>query len=157
LPRGRFDLVDPSLKRMSFEAHEVVIRDMRAAPSEISIERQGFMLAKHASKVARKPEMAETNLTAQPGMPPINKAYYDELLPLIGQISGARAVIPQSTGLTVRFSPRATKKSWAGAADFIHLDVTMKSVQRFLEFSLAAQDRPIAPWRRMCPIDRHCR
>jgi hypothetical protein len=57
-------------------------------------------------------------------------------------------VIPQSTGLTVRFSPRATRKSWAGAADFIHLDVTVNSVQRFLKFSLAALDRPIAPWRR---------
>jgi hypothetical protein len=148
LPRGRFDLVDRSLNRMSFEAHEVPIHDMRASPREISIERQGFMLTRHASRVARRPEMAETNLTAQPGMPPINKAYYDEILPLIRQISGAREVIPQSTGLTVRFSRRATRKSWAGAADFIHLDVTKKSVQRFLEFSLAAQEPPLAPWRR---------
>lgn len=148
LQRGRFDLVDPSLNRMSFEPHEVVIRDIRASPGEGSIERQGFMLAKHASQVARSPEIAETNLAAQSGIPPINKAYYDELLPLIQQISGAREVIPQATGLTVRFSPRSGRKSWAGAADFIHLDVTQKSVQRFLKFSLAAQDRPITPWRR---------
>lgn len=107
------------------------------------------MLASHDSRVARRPEMAETNLTAQQGLPPINQAYYEELLPLIQQISGAREVIPQATGLTVRFSPRSQTQSWAGAAGFIHLDVTEQSVRRFLEFSLENAGREIAPWRRL--------
>lgn len=150
LPRGRFDLVDPAQNRMSFEAHEVLIRDLRAAaPGEVSLERQGFMLAAHESQVARRPEMAETNLVAQTGLPPINQAYYDELTPLIQTISGAREVIPQATGLTVRFSSRSKRQSWAGAAGFIHLDVTETSVQRFLDFSLKAAGRPIAPWKRL--------
>ena len=149
LRRGRFDLVDPGLNRMSFEGHDVEIRDMRAAAGEVSIDRQGFMLASHASQVARRPEMLDTNTTAQMGLPPINQAYYDEVLPLIRDISGAREVIPQATGLTVRFSARSQRQSWAGAAGFIHLDVTNTSVQRFLDFSLEAADRPIAPWSRM--------
>ncbi len=149
LARGRFDLVDPSLNRMSFEAHDVQMHDMRDAKGELSIDRQGFVLASHESQVARRPEMLNTNMTAQQGLPPINQAYYDELVPLIRDISGAREVIPQATGLTVRFSARSQRQSWAGAAGFVHLDVTETSVRRFLEFSLAAAERPIAPWSRL--------
>jgi hypothetical protein len=107
------------------------------------------MLARHTSQVARRPEMLDVNLVAQNGLPEINQAYYDELLPLIREISGARDVIPQATGLTVRFSARSQRQSWAGAAGFIHLDVTESSVQRFLDFSLKAADRQIAPYSRM--------
>jgi hypothetical protein len=148
--RGRFDLVEPDRNLMAFEAHEVVIRDMRAAgPDAPTIGREGFTLARHASRVARSPEMAETNKVAQQGLPPVNRAYYDELLPLIRDISGARDVIPQATGLTVRYSPRSRRQSWAGAAGFIHLDVTERSVRRFLDFSLKAAEPPVRPWRRL--------
>lgn len=147
IARGRFDLVEPGRNLMPLEAHEIAIHDMRL--DRPALDAHGFTLASHVSKVARTPEMAETNLQAQSGLPPINEAYYDELLPLIHEISGAREVIPQATGLTVRFSPRSTRQSWAGAAGFIHLDVTEKSVERFLSFSLAAAGRPIAPWSRM--------
>ncbi len=141
--------MDPALNRMAFEGHEVVIRDIRSASGEVSIDGQGFMLAAHESRVARRPEMLDTNLVAQEDIPPINRAYYDEVLPLIRRISGARDVIPQATGLTVRFSARSRRQSWAGAAGFIHLDVTEASVARFLDFSLKAAGRPIAPWRRV--------
>jgi hypothetical protein len=146
LPRGRFDIIKPELNRMAFEAHEVDIGDMRSG--RFSLDREGFTLASHESKVARLQEMADTNLKPQEGLPPVNKAYYDEVVPLIKQLSGARDVIPQSTGLTVRFSQRSKKQSWAGAAGFIHLDVTGKSAKRFLDFSLRAAERPIAPWSR---------
>lgn len=149
LARGRFDLVEPERNRMDFEAHTVGIRDMRAASEPVSLDSHGFLLTSHTSRVAHTPEMAETNLTPQSGLPPVNQAYYDELLPLIAQLSGAREVIPQSTGLTVRFSPRSTRQSWAGAAGFIHLDVTSRSVGRFLDFSLKALERPPRPWRRV--------
>lgn len=149
VPRGRFDLVEPERNLMPMEPHEIDISDMRAAPGEVSIARQGFLLATHNSKVARSPEMLDTNLVAQEGLPPINQAYYDELLPLIHEISGAREVIPQATGLTVRFSARSKRQSWAGAAGFIHLDVTEQSVRRFLDFSLKAAGREIAPYSRV--------
>ncbi|HEY5411008.1 MAG TPA: CmcJ/NvfI family oxidoreductase [Caulobacteraceae bacterium] len=150
LSRGRFDLIEPERNLMPLEGHEVLIRDMRgAAPGELSLDRQGFILASHQSRVARLPEMAETNLAAQHGLPPINQAYYAELLPLMARLSGAREVIPQATGLTVRFSARSKRQSWAGAAGFIHLDVTESSMKRFLEFSLAAAGREIAPWKRL--------
>ncbi len=148
VPRGRFDLVEPERNLMQFETHEIALRDLRDARGEVTIDRQGFILAAHASEVARRPEMLDTNLIAQSGLPPINQAYYDELLQLIHEISGAREVIPQATGLTVRFSARSQRQSWAGAAGFIHLDVTTSSVRRFLDFSLAAAGRPIAPYRR---------
>lgn len=148
--RGRFDLVEPDRNLMSFVAHEVEIRDMRGAREDRpTLEQHGFMLASHRSEVARRPEMADTNLVAQTGLPPINQAYYAELLPLIRELSGAREVIPQATGLTVRYSARSQRQSWAGAAGFIHLDVTETSVRRFLDFSLQACERPIAPWRRL--------
>ena len=150
LQRGRFDLVEPERNLMPLEGHQVLIRDMRgAAPGELSLDRNGFVLARHQSRVARLPEMAETNLAAQHGLPPINQAYYEELLPLMLRLSGAREVIPQATGLTVRFSARSRRQSWAGAAGFIHLDVTESSVRRFLDFSLEAAGREIAPWKRL--------
>ena len=150
LRRGRFDLVEPDRNLMPLEAHEVLVRDMRgAAPGELTLEGNGFVLARHQSRVARLPEMAETNLQAQHGLPAINEAYYQELLPLMQRLSGAREVIPQATGLTVRFSARSQRQSWAGAAGFIHLDVTETSVRRFLDFSLEAAGRPIAPWKRL--------
>ena len=149
LARGRFDLIEPERNRMSFEPHDVTIHDIRSARERVSLDAHGFMLASHASRVACTPEIAETNLIAQSGLPPINKAYYDELLPLIRELSGARDVIPQATGLTVRFSRRSQRQSWAGAAGFIHLDVTSRSVERFLQFSLAAANQPIKPWRRV--------
>jgi hypothetical protein len=149
LARGRFDLIEPERNLMRFEPHQVAIRDIRSAVDAVSLERQGFALVNHVSEVARKPEMADTNLTAQPGLPSINRAYYDELLPLIRKVSGARDVIPQATGLTVRFSARSKRQSWAGAAGFIHLDVTSRSVERFLEFSLAATEGPVRPWKRL--------
>ena len=149
LARGRFDLVSPELNLMPLEAHEVAIHDMRAGGEEISLDRQGFVLASHKSRVAHSPEMADTNTVNQVGLPPINKAYYDELLPLIQDLSGARDLIPQATGLNVRFSARSKRQSWAGAAGFIHLDVTDQSIARFLDFSLAAAERPIAPWSRV--------
>ncbi len=150
LRRGRFDLVEPERNLMPLEGHRMPIRDMRGAgPGELTLEREGFVLARHQSRVARLPEMAETNLEAQHGLPAINHAYYEELLPLIGKLSGAREVIPQATGLTVRFSARSKRQSWAGAAGFIHLDVTESSVQRFLDFSLKAAGREIAPWKRL--------
>ena len=146
-PRGRFDIVEPARNLMPFEGHEVAIRDMRGA--DLSIDREGFVLAAHKSDHAALPEMLDTNLVVQNGQPQINKAYYDELLPLIERISGAREVIPQATGLTVRFSARSQRQSWAGAAGFIHLDVTQESVKRFLDDSLKALDREIAPYSRV--------
>jgi len=147
--RGRFDVVQPERNRMAFEGHEVTVRDMRSAPGALSLEHQGFVLARHESRAAFRPEMLDTNLNARDDIPPINRDYYDEILPLIGKISGAREVIPQSTGLTVRFSSRSARQSWAGAAGFVHLDVTEASVGRFLDFSLKAAGREIAPWRRV--------
>jgi hypothetical protein len=148
VPRGRFDLVEPARNLMVFAAHDVAVRDIRDAPHDVTIDRQGFTLAHHTSRFARRPEVLDTNLVAQDGLPPINQAYYEELLPLIQRISGAREVIPQATGLTVRFSARSQRQSWAGAAGFIHLDVTESSAQRFLDFSLKAAGRDIAPYRR---------
>ncbi len=152
IARGRFDLVEPARNLMAFEAHDVAIRDIRAAHHAPTLDREGFMLAAHDSAVARRPEMLDTNLVAQDGLPPVNRAYYDELLPLIRQASGAREVIPQATGLTVRFSARSQRQSWAGAAGFVHLDVTDRSVRRFLDFSLEAAGRPIAPYSRFTLI-----
>lgn len=146
--RGRFDLLEPQRNLMNFVAHDVTIRDMRTATESVSLDAQGFTLVAHSSRIAHTQEIADTNLTAQNGTPPVNKAYYDELLPLIEKLSGAREVIPQATGLTVRFSKRSQRQSWAGAAGFIHLDVTCRSVERFLKFSLDAAG-PIKPWKRV--------
>jgi hypothetical protein len=147
--RGRFDLIEPERNLMPFEPYEVQIRDIRSAAEPVSLDRHGFMLAEHVSGVARTQEIADTNLAAQNAVPPINQAYYEELLPLVRRLSGAREVIPQATGLTVRFSRRSQRQSWAGAAGFIHLDVTRQSIERFLQFSLAAAARPIKAWRRV--------
>ncbi len=123
--------------------------DMRTAAEPLTLQQQGFTVARHRSTVAQTQEMAETNKVAQFGVPPINQAYYDELLPVIRKLSGARDVIPQATGLTVRYSARSTRQTWAGAASFIHLDVTRHSFQGFLEASLTPLKEPPAAWNRV--------
>ncbi len=147
IARGRFDVVEPERNLMKFEAHEVDIHDMRAGG--VALEREGFTVVHQHSHLAHLPEMAETNRVAQHDTPAINAAYYEELMPLMRKISGARDVIPQATGLTVRFSTRSRQQSWAGAAGFAHLDVTARSFTNFLDFSLAAAGRKIAPWQRV--------
>jgi hypothetical protein len=149
LERGRFDLIEPDRNRMVFEPHDVAVRDIRTAARPPTLQEEGFTLAAHASRVAHTPEITAANLTAQTGVPPINRAYYDELLPLIRELSGTENVIPQATGLTVRFSPRSERQSWAGAAGFVHLDVTDRSIERFFRFSRAPADRPMASWKRV--------
>jgi hypothetical protein len=149
LARGRFDLVEPERNLMPLEAHEVSIRDIRSAPRAVSLECEGFMLVSHTSRVARSQEIADANLTAQSAIPPINRAYCEELVPLIRELSGAREVIAQATGITVRFSRRSLRQGWAGAAGFIHLDVTSRSIERFFQFSRAEPERPMQSWRRV--------
>src|SRR5215475_6174214 len=104
IARGRFDVVEPERNLMRFAAHEVAILDMRSAAEPLTLKQQGFTVTRHRSAVAQTEEMAETNKVAQFGVPAINQAYYDELLPVIRKLSGARDVIPQATGLTVRYS-----------------------------------------------------
>jgi len=43
---------------------------MREAEEAISLERQGFVLASHRSRVARSPGMADTNAVDQLGLTP---------------------------------------------------------------------------------------
>jgi hypothetical protein len=149
LPRGRFDLVDPERNLMPLDPHEVTIRDLRSAPlGEVALDREGLQHATHSSRAVLDPELVDTNVAVQPGVPPVNAAYYDEMVPFIRALTGARDVIPQASGLTVRFSDRSKRKSWAGAAGFIHLDVTDESVRPFLDLSLQNAGRTIAPWSR---------
>lgn len=148
IERGRFDVIEPERNRMEFLPYEMELHDLRTDGEQVSLEVQGFTRANHNSTAAFEPEILEKNLQAESGLPAINKAYYDEVLPLIRDISGARAVIPQATGLTVRFSQRSERQSWAGAAGFAHLDVTQQSAERFLQDSLDATDSPPQNWSR---------
>jgi hypothetical protein len=149
VPRGRYCLEDPARNIMVFEPHDVAIRDIRAEPDAVSLARQGFTLASHVSRVAHTQEIVDANLGVHMADPPINKTYQDELLPLIRQLSGALDVIAQANGLLVRFSRRSQRQTWAPALEFPHMDWTRRSIGQFIESSVAAAGRPIAPWRRV--------
>jgi hypothetical protein len=145
--RARFDLVDPSRINLAFEPHHVQIRDVRSLPGKFSVDIHGFEFVKSPSAEARNPALVDINLSQDQLQHPLNLAYHDTMVALIRDLSGARDVIPQYTGLLVR-TTGGSKKSWAGPANFVHLDYTAAGAQMHCANALYAFGKQIKPWRR---------
>ncbi len=150
--RARFDLVNSEKTNLVLEPRTVRVTDVRNRAAPLLLADAGFQFVKHRSRVAESPEFFEANLTHQFDATALNAEYEDELCALLKSMLGARDVFPQHSGLIVRTSDRAERKSWAGAAGFVHLDFTEKSAELFL--GLTRQERGVAqaPYRRMMMI-----
>lgn len=79
---------------------------------------------------------------------PVNDAYHREVAEFLRQVTGARDVIGQRSGLIVRTSIFAKNRTWAAPAGFVHLDYVPETARMFREISIAGEGRIIASYRR---------
>ncbi|MBM7061048.1 hypothetical protein JQX08_10045 [Pseudomonas sp. UL073] len=146
--RAVFDTVEPDKMNIAFVPSTVQIRDVRKVRDTFNLDTHGFAYVRHSSEAAARPELRDQNLTLQGVHSEINEVYQSEIAAYLQQLTGAREVIAQTSGLLVRTSNRAKKKSWATPATFVHLDFTEDSANKFLRWSLEETGIDIKPYRR---------
>lgn len=137
--------------KFAVEPRRVTIRNMRALPSAPSLEREGFAYAWWPSAVVadRRNELIRENSAPREDLAPVNVDYLAELLPLIEQVSpGAREVFAQYGTITVRFSRRASERSWMSTSAFAHLDFEKSAMDKLLADTLELTSRAVAPFSR---------
>lgn len=135
--RARFDVVEPERTNIALTPVTASIQDVRSRRDQYTLDDAGFAFIRHHSHAALDPALIEANLIHAQG-DAAGSAYEDELVRFFAESTGARAVFPQVGGLIVRTSQRASRKSWAMPANFVHLDFTAKSARQFLHWSADA-------------------
>jgi hypothetical protein len=133
---------------ISFEPHQVQIYDARLIQDQFSLDREGFALVKHTCAAISDPRIRTANATHEMGRSEVNDAYHREVAEFLRRLTGAREVIGQKSGLIVRTSLQAKKRTWAPPAGFVHLDFTPEAAEMFRDISIEAEDVRIAPYRR---------
>ena len=146
--RPRLDVPNPARTNLAFEPHAVPVRDARSIRNQLSLEREGFILADHRSAVAGGREIRDLNMRRQTSLSPVNEAYHKEVADLLRRLTGAREVLPQRTGLLVRTTDRVKEKSWATQATFVHLDFTQRTANLFLKLIESDEGRKLPAHRR---------
>lgn len=126
---------------------ELEIRNGRTA--DPSLEGEGFQLASWPSRTIseRQDELIAETLKPHKGATPLQRAYWDETIPLILKLSGARDVIAQDAS-GVRFSPRSDRKHWLGPAAWAHVDFEAGEIEAMLRLALEREGRPFKPYSR---------
>jgi hypothetical protein len=140
---------------INFEPHQVLIYDARPIQNQFSLDREGFVLVKHASAAAADPRITTANVTHEMGHNEINDAYHHEVAEFLRQLTGAREVIGQTSGLIVRTSLQAKKRTWAPPAGFVHLDFVLRgrgNVSRSFHQNGRRKDRSLSTIRRLSNV-----
>jgi hypothetical protein len=130
--RLHIDVRDFSRTNMCFAPHTVRVRDARAIEDRLSLEREGFVLAEHRSAVAGSRDLEL-----------LGRDYHAEMCEMLATFTGARDVLPQRTGLLIRFGERSKETGPAKPARFAHLDYTTEWAHRFVSL--------VAGWERVTP------
>jgi hypothetical protein len=143
------DVADPSRDTVIRDAHRIAIRDARPIRDRLSLDHEGFVLARHETQTPLDPAFVQLNLIRQDDSPEINRRYVAELQPVIEAISGADEVIPQTRRIVVRATARAGLATTDPVAPLVHLDYTEGLAERVLDDSLAVLGRDRPAYRRM--------
>jgi hypothetical protein len=139
--RARFDAVDPARTNVRFAPARVTLRDARPMIDELDLDVHGFRLVEHTSAIAT------TGTKEQ-----LEAVYHDEMSAFIKELTGAREVRPQRSGLVIRKhlpegQPYDLNVNYPPAR-FAHLDYTERTKDGFLELSVE-DDGPIGPYGRL--------
>ncbi|WP_156681197.1 CmcJ/NvfI family oxidoreductase [Sphingomonas profundi] len=142
---------DPARQNFVIEPHSVAMRNGRCSSEPLSLDVQGFMLARWPSHLIaeRGGELIAENSRPSETMGPASLAYLEEVAPLIQSISGAREIVAQYGFLTMRFSSRSPVQGWMSTAAMAHLDFTPGEVDRQLAQTLKVTGRRVAPFSRL--------
>ena len=135
--RLHIDVRDFSRTNMRFAPHTVEVRDARAIEDRLSLEREGFVLAEHRSSVAGSRDLEL-----------LGRDYHAEMQHMLKGFTGARDVLPQRTGLLIRFGERSKEQGSAKPARFAHLDYTTEWARRFVDLVTGWERASLAPYRR---------
>jgi hypothetical protein len=135
------------LDEQTIEHHTVQIRNGRTATEPPSLAREGFEVATWPSRVAseRLDELAAPRPLLE--MRQVEVDYWDETIPLIQELSGARDVLPLHAA-AVRFSDKAKKPEMMTPAGWAHLDYDTDEAAVQLEETLELSEREIQPFSR---------
>jgi hypothetical protein len=134
--RLHIDVRDFARTNMQFVPHSVPVHDARANKDELSLDREGFVLVEHESAV-----------TGSRDLEMLIRDYHAEMVPFVRQLTGARDVLPQRTGLLLRFGERS-KEQGVKPARFTHLDYTTAWADRFVELVTGWEEFTPKPYRR---------
>jgi hypothetical protein len=134
--RLHIDVRDFSRTNMEFVPHTVPVHDLGAVSGSLSLESEGFVLAEHASAVAESRDLDR-----------LQHDYHAEMMAFVRHLTGARDVLPQRTGLLLRFGERS-KEQGVKPARFAHLDYTTAWAHRFVELVTSWERFMPAPYRR---------
>ena len=141
------DFTSRNLDDKTVERRTVQIRNGRAAAEPPSLEREGFEIATWASRVVNE-RLEELTADRPPlEVPQVELDYWDETIPLIQQLSGAREVLALHASV-VRFSARAKKKEMMTPAGWAHLDYAADEAAVQLERTLQLSGREVQPFGR---------
>lgn len=149
--RAYTDLVDPARSHTPMDVHNIQVHDARAIVSRLSLEKEGFIICPRDNHggAAFDPELMNANRSRRFDVPPVNRAYWDEVLPLLKTLSGGREVIALHGGLTARRTGKAREPGWDAQVGLAHADVTKASAEAFLEETLNNLNYRVAPFSRM--------
>jgi hypothetical protein len=134
--RLHIDVRDFKRTNMQFEPHRVPVRDARAMEARLSLDVQGFVLTRHASAVAGSRDIEV-----------LERDYHAEMVEVVRALTGARDVLPQRTGLLLRFGERSPQRG-VKPARFAHLDYTTEWARRFVTLVTGWESFTPRPYRR---------
>ena len=135
--RLHIDVRDFSRTNMQFTPHTMRIHDARAIEDLLSLDREGFVVVRHRSAVATSRDLAL-----------LGRDYHAEMATLLRALTGARDVLPQRTGLLLRFGERSSEHGSAKPARFAHLDYTIEWAHRFVDLFTGWEQATLRPYRR---------
>jgi hypothetical protein len=153
---GRRDAGPPELHsgqpvdaQIAQDRHRIRIRDARPIADSLSLDREGFILRNHEAVTPFKPEFISFNFDRKRDLPPINRRYAEEMLPLIAEISGGDLIVPQAGRMTLRATPRTGLPTSDSTAPLVHLDYTPNAIRDAIALTFGLEGRAVPAYRRV--------
>jgi hypothetical protein len=153
---GRRDAAAPHLHsdkpvtaQIEPDLHRIQVRDARPIADSLSLDREGFILRQHEAVTPFEPEFIPFNLDRKRDLPPINRRYAEELLPLIAELSGGDLIVPQAGRVCLRATPRTGLPTSDSTAPLVHLDYTPNAVRDAMALSFGLEGRGVPAYRRV--------
>lgn len=145
-----FDSANPTTKvavlnggKRNYEPHDVVVTNARRAAEQTGLDRSGFVLIRHESRVANFRDTSQ-----------IKTIYRDEVTALVKELTGADLVIAFHGHIrdnAVDVDPNVVRKPARSA----HIDYVEETFRKYAEAGLKEIDENPAAWlrRRFCAFN----
>ena len=153
---GRRDAGPPELHsdkaidlQIAQDLHRIRIRDARSIADKLSLDREGFILRRHEAATPFDPQFIPFNFDRKRDLPPINRRYAEEMLPLIAELSSADLIVPQAGRMTLRATARTDLPTSDSTAPLVHLDYTPNAIRDAIALTFGLEGRDVPDHRRV--------